>query len=61
MWLDNNFNEKRRIKLKDKLGRALVRIIAFRTKPGEHTLNIKIVKTGLVSLVGLMLGPPDGP
>jgi hypothetical protein len=61
IWLDNKFDEKRRINLRDQLARALVKIIAFRVKPGEHTLNIKIVKTGPVSLVGLMLGPPDGP
>ncbi len=61
VWLDNNYNEKRRIKFKDRLARKLIRIIALCVKPGEHTLNTKVVKKGMVCLVGLMLGPPDGP
>ena len=60
VWVDNNYNEKRRIRLEDRLARTYVRIIAFRVKPGEHTLNTKVVKKGMVSLVALMLGPPDG-
>ncbi|XP_028408540.1 uncharacterized protein LOC114531094 [Dendronephthya gigantea] len=62
IWVDNNFNKKRQFDLKDlRFERTLVEIIALRVKPGRHTLNIKVVKKGKVSLVGVMLGPPDGP
>jgi hypothetical protein len=30
-------------------------------EPGNHTLNVEIVRQGKVSIAAIMVGPSDGP
>jgi hypothetical protein len=61
VWLDNNYEERKTVDVRDELAHELSWIVAPRVNPGQHTLNIKVVKKGAFPLVGVMLGPPDGP
>jgi hypothetical protein len=61
VWLDDDFVNRRRIRAQSQYAQTLLEIVALRVNPGDHTMSLKVVHPGFVSVVGVMLGPPDGP
>ena len=61
MWLDSDYEYKKFVNTKLHYARTTVKIVAVNVEPGGHTLNVKIVRAGKVSIVAIMVGPPDGP
>ena len=61
MWLDGDYEYKKFVNTKLNYARTTVKILAVNVEPGDHTVNVKIVRPGKVSIVAIMVGPPDGP
>lgn len=61
IWLNNDDANKKLVNAKLIYGRTITAIIALHVKPGDHNLNLEIVREGKFSLVAVMVGPPDGP
>lgn len=61
VWLDDDVVNRRQIRAQSQYAQTLLEIIALRVNPGDHTMSIKLLYPGLVTAVGVMLGPPDGP
>ena len=60
-WLDDDVLNRRQIQALSPYAQTLLSIVASRVKPGDHTMSVKIIHPGDISVVGVMLGPPDGP
>ncbi len=61
VWLDDDVVNRRQVRAQSQYGQTLLEIVALRVNPGDHTMNVKVVRPGLFTVVGVMLGPPDGP
>lgn len=61
VWLDDDVLNRRQIRAQSPYAQTLLSIVASRVKPGDHTMSVKIIQPGDISVVGVMLGPPDGP
>lgn len=61
VWLDTDHKNKKYVEMKLDYGRISTAIVATRVQPGNHTVNIEIVREGQVVIVALMVGPADGP
>ena len=61
VWLDDDVINRRQIRAQSQYAQTLSTIIALRVNPGDHTMSVKLIQPGLVTVVGVMLGPPDGP
>ncbi|CAB4021352.1 Hypothetical predicted protein [Paramuricea clavata] len=61
MWLDSDYKSKKIFSTKLHYGRTCAKILALHVEPGNHTLNVEIVRQGKVSIVAIMVGPSDGP
>lgn len=61
VWLDDDVINRRQIRAESQYAQTLSNIIAMRVHPGDHTMSVKVIQPGLVTVVGVMLGPPDGP
>lgn len=61
IWLDNDYFERKNIKLHKHRDQTVVRIIATQVIPGSHTLTMVVVKQGISALAGVVIGPSDGP
>ena len=61
-WIDDHFNKRVSIQLNSFSFRQTdVSIIAVHVPLGKHTLNVRITKAGDVPLIGIVIGPPNGP
>ena len=60
MW-DNDYKRRKFVSAKLNHGRTTVPIIALCVAPGNHTVNVEIVRKGEVATVALGVGPSDGP
>ncbi|CAB4023013.1 Hypothetical predicted protein [Paramuricea clavata] len=61
MWLDSCYKSKKIFSAKLHYGRTTTKIVALHVEPGNHTLNVEVVREGKVSIVAIMVGPSDGP
>ena len=61
VWLDDDVVNRRHVRAQSQYAQTLLEIVALRVNPGDHTMSVKVVHPGFVSVVGVMLGPPDGP
>lgn len=61
VWLDNDYMKRINIKLHQHRDQTVVRIIATQVVAGTHTLTMDVVKQGISALVGVVIGPSDGP
>ena len=61
IWLDNDYFERKNIKLHGHRDQTVVRIIATQVIPGSHTLTIVVVKQGISALAGVVIRPSDRP
>lgn len=62
VWLDDHFKDRVTTSLKNyPFRQTLVRMVATHVAIGRHTLTIRIVKSGIVPIVGVVVGPSDGP
>jgi hypothetical protein len=61
MWLDSDYKSKKCINTKFHYKRTSTEIVALHVEPGNHSLNVEIVREGKVSIVAIMVGPSDGP
>lgn len=61
VWLNDDYNDRVSVNHRADYRQTNVHMIAVRVSPGEHTLTTRIVKHGLVSFIGIVIGPPDGP
>jgi hypothetical protein len=59
--LDSDYKSKKIFSAKLHYGRTTTKIVALHVEPGNHTLNVEIVREGEVSIVAIMVGPSDGP
>lgn len=61
VWLDDDYLNRRLVNGKSNFYQTSMEIVAFRVNPGDHTMSVHVVGAGDVTVVGVMLGPPDGP
>lgn len=61
IWLDDDYDKRRFVNAKSSFFQTSMEIIALRVNPGDHTMSVRVVGEGKVTIVGVMLGPPDGP
>lgn len=61
IWLDDDYANRRYVKAKSVFSQTYLEIIGLRVDPGDHTMSVRVVYPGDVTVVGVMLGPPDGP
>lgn len=61
VWLDDDYKNKKFVNTKFLWGRTIVRILALRVRSGHHRVHVEIAREGEVPIVGIMIGPKDGP
>ena len=61
VWLDDDVVNRRHVRAQSQYSQTLLAIVSLRVNPGDHTMSVKVVHPGSVTVVGVMLGPPDGP
>ena len=61
IWMDDDYQNRKFVKAKSLYSQTSIAIIALRVFPGDHIMNIRLIEPGEVTVVGVMLGPPDGP
>ncbi|XP_046860219.1 LOW QUALITY PROTEIN: uncharacterized protein LOC124453448 [Xenia sp. Carnegie-2017] len=60
-WLDDDIMGRKRLQGHSKYAQTLLQLVGLRVEPGDHTMSVKLVHPGYFTVVGVMLGPPDGP
>lgn len=60
-WLDDDVMRRKRLQGHSEYAQTLLQLVALRVEPGDHTMSVKLVHPGYFTVVGVMLGPPDGP
>lgn len=61
IWLDNDHGNRTLVDMKFYYRQTSTATIAFHVKPGNHTVNVEIVREGDIPIVALIIGPADGP
>ena len=61
VWLDDNYSKRTYVNLRANADQSIVRIIGTQVTPGNHTLTMHVAKSGMSSLVGVLVGPANGP
>ena len=60
IWLDEDNSKRTYVKLNDQGNQTIMRIIGTQMTPGNHTITMHVVKSGISVIVGVVVGPANG-